>query len=351
MKEALVSVIVPNYNNAKYLRYCYDSILNQTYSNIEVISYDNQSEDESYEIMQEYKKKFKKRGMWMDAGMNKRNVGSAANTARCFGCSEGQYIIYLSSDDAMKPTFIEKGVKVLSANPNVGMVMVHRDEMDEKGNLTKTPPFYNKNCIVPGESQAAVYMMAGIAVPSQVLMTRYTVQCMGRKPINLQIANDWLDNFMGACNGDVAYLKEALCEYRVHSLNDTTASERNLVGIFEHYELINAFTWIGESYGYKKHLERYDEAVRKLGDMCLRYAYKMLKNGEQAVARKYLYLAPVFQEDILNKSIYSSFMDCCNLEGEAFEQGIKELDKLFTAKRTVSYDPPSDYIELKELGN
>lgn len=347
--EPLVSVLITNYNNGKYLEYCYDSVLNQTYKNIEVISYDNQSEDNSYEIMLKYKEKFRKKGIWMDVGIHKRNVGSSENTVRCFKRSEGRYIVFLSSDDAIKPTFIEKCVKVLSSNSNVGMVMVHRDEMDEQGNLSKTAPFYNRNCIIPGESQAAVFMMAGIAVPSQVMMTRYIVGCIAQKPIVMQVAGDWMDNFIAACNGDVAYLKEALCEYRIHTLNDTTASEKNLVGVFEHYQLINAFMWIGESHGYKKHLERYDEAVKKLGDMCLRYAHKMLSARETKIAKRYLYLAPVFKEDILDSELYQAFFHCCNLEGDAFDSAFSELDKSFIAKRMVSYDPPADYIELEGL--
>lgn len=349
--EPLVSVLITNYNNGKYLEYCYDSVLRQTYKNIEVISYDNQSDDNSYEIMLKYKEKFRQQGIWMDAGMNKRNVGSSGNTSCCFGRSEGQYVVFLSSDDAIKPTFIEKCVEVLSSNSNVGMVMVHRDEMDEQGILSKTEPFYNKSCIIPGESQASVFMMAGIAVPSQIMMKRYIVECIARKPIILQVAGDWIDNFISACNGDVAYLKEALCEYRNHALNDTTASEKNLVGIFEHYQLINAFMWIGESYGYKKHLKRYDEAIEKLGDMCLRYAHKMLRNREKKIAKRYLYLAPVFKESILDSELYASFVRCCSLEGEAFDTAFAALEKTFVAKRIISYDPPSDCIELKELDN
>lgn len=45
--------------------------------------------------------------------------------------------------------------------------MVHRSEIDEFGNIHQLPPFYNQNCVVDGESQAAVFMMAGIAIPGQ----------------------------------------------------------------------------------------------------------------------------------------------------------------------------------------
>lgn len=346
MKDPLVSIIIANYNYGKYLPYCYESVLNQTYKNIEVISYDNHSQDDSFEIMQEYRKKFQEKGIWMDIGMQKRNLGSAGNIVRCYHRSEGAYVTYLSSDDAMKPTFVEKCVEVLSSKNSVGMVMVHRDEVDQNGNLAQTPPFYNRSCVVPGESQASVFMMAGIAVPSQVMMKRNIVDFIMRKPFSLQVAADWMDNFMAACHGDVAYIKDALCEYRVHTGNETSGSERNLIGIFEHYQLINGFMWIGESYGYKKHLLRYDEAVEKLGDMCLRYAHKMLNNGEMRTARRYLYLAPVFKENIIDGDQYKMFWDCCNSTDVEFNKKLKRINERYEAKRTVSYDPPADSIDL-----
>lgn len=55
-KQPLVSILIPNYNYAKYLQHCLDSVVNQTYKNIEIIIQDNASTDNSYEIMLEYQK-------------------------------------------------------------------------------------------------------------------------------------------------------------------------------------------------------------------------------------------------------------------------------------------------------
>ena len=59
MDKFSVSVIVPNYNNEKYLRQCLDSILSQTYSIKELIIYDDCSTDESRKILKEYAEKYK----------------------------------------------------------------------------------------------------------------------------------------------------------------------------------------------------------------------------------------------------------------------------------------------------
>lgn len=343
----LVSIIVPNYNYANYLETCLESILNQTYENIEVIFRDNASADDSYEIALRYQKKMREKNIYMSCGLNRRNLGSAKNTGLCYSESEGDYVIYLSSDDAMEPTYIEKCVRIMENHTNIGMVMVHRKAMDEHGKITDEAPFYNKNCVIPKESQAAVFMMAGIAVPSQILMRKSTLDKVGAaKPLYMQVANDWLDNFMLSMFADVAYIKEPLCLYRTHTGNETTGSERNLVGIFEHYLLVNAFVWISESYHMTKPASRYSESVNKLAGMCLRYAIKMFQNHENEIAEKYLFLAPVFDKQILSNDTYTALKKCVYLEDKELECEIENICDRYHTKRSISYDPPEDAVEI-----
>lgn len=54
MRNPLISIIVPVYNVEKYLRDCLDSLINQTYQNIEIICFNDASTDKSLEILQEY---------------------------------------------------------------------------------------------------------------------------------------------------------------------------------------------------------------------------------------------------------------------------------------------------------
>lgn len=178
-------------------------------------------------------------------------------------------------------------------------------------------------------------------------MRKSTLEKVGAaKPMNLQVANDWLDNFMLSMFADVAYIKEPLCLYRTHSGNETTGSERNLVGIFEHYLLVNAFVWISESYQMKKPAARYLESVKKLAGMCLRYAIKMFQNHENEIAEKYLLLAPVFDKQIISDDIYTALRKCITYKGEELENELEKICSKYHTKRTVSYDPPEDSIEI-----
>lgn len=349
MKKPLVSILIPNYNYGKYLRYCMDSVLNQTYENIEVIIQDNASTDESYQIIKEYEQRSisGEISLYINAGRNKRNVGSDNNSTICLNRAEGKYIMFLSSDDAIKPTFVEQCVRIMEEEHSVSMVMVHRDEIDDEGNIYHTPPFYNKSFVINGEAQAAVFMMAGIAVPTQVLMRRESRDdTLKYRFYQMQVAGDWYSNFLMACVGDIAYVKEPLCEYRVHRGNETNESEKRLLGIFEHFVIINAFDATARSLGMHKPQKRYSDAIKKLGSMCLRYTLKMLENNELEIARRYLHLCLVFDEKLQEDERYQRLWEIVN----ALERK-KLLEKYkadFVLERTVSYDPPEGYQEIRE---
>jgi len=105
MNRPLVSIIIPNYNKAPYIREAIESALNQTYKNIEVIVVDDGSTDQSREIIKSFGKKIKAYFL----------PHKNANVARNFGFkkSKGEYIQFLDSDDIILPEKIEKQVEAL----------------------------------------------------------------------------------------------------------------------------------------------------------------------------------------------------------------------------------------------
>lgn len=106
------SVIVPIYNTEKYLKQCIDSLLNQTYLNIEIILVDDGSKDSSLSICLEYQKKY----------LNKIHVITQQNkgvsAARNLGIkyATGDYIIFVDSDDFCSENMIEEVNKVINQN-------------------------------------------------------------------------------------------------------------------------------------------------------------------------------------------------------------------------------------------
>lgn len=346
-KLPLVSVCIPNYNYGRYLENCLESLLAQTYPNFEVYFRDNNSTDNSFEIALGYRQRFQERGIYFNVASNKRNVGSDKNSSLILRDLEGEFIYTLASDDAVAPTFLEECVKVFMRYPNVATVIVHRQEIDDNNKIYDTPPFYNQSCVIDGESQAAVYMMAGIAIPGQRIFRNSVMRPIARYKRIFNVAGDWYDNFLVSLVGDVAHINKPLCQYRVHMGNETNESEKNLLGIFEHYQLINSFKDTAKAFGYKKVIDRYDKAVEKLGNMCLRYTLKMLKCGEIDAAYRYLLLAPVFKRNIVKEDVYQELMGLINTNKDELDDHIGLLEAKYNFGRTVSYDPPEGFRPLE----
>ena len=108
MNTPRVSVIIPVYNVEKYIGKCVDSVLRQSYENIEVILVDDGSTDGSPSICDEYAKKDKRVKV-----IHKENggVSSARNTA--LECCIGELVMFVDSDDFVSELFCEKAVEAI----------------------------------------------------------------------------------------------------------------------------------------------------------------------------------------------------------------------------------------------
>lgn len=98
-----ISVLVPVYNSEKYLRKCVDSILKQTYENIELILVNDGSTDSSYEIMENYKEKDERvKAIHID----NKGVANARNVL--LDNATGVYYTYVDSDDWIEPDYLQE---------------------------------------------------------------------------------------------------------------------------------------------------------------------------------------------------------------------------------------------------
>jgi glycosyltransferase involved in cell wall biosynthesis len=94
-----VSVCIPNFNYGNYIGETIDSVLNQDYKDVEVLISDNNSTDNSWEVIQEYVKKDAR----VKAHQNVTNLGFAGNLDPASANASGDVMILLSSDDVMNP--------------------------------------------------------------------------------------------------------------------------------------------------------------------------------------------------------------------------------------------------------
>ncbi|MFH0925067.1 MAG: glycosyltransferase family 2 protein [bacterium] len=111
-----VSICIISFNSLKYLPYCLEAILNQTYPNIEIITIDNTSTDGSIELLEnKYKDKVR-------LIRNVTNLGYAGGINISIKQAEGEYIMPCNPDLFMTPSFVEEMVKLIEKSKDIGMV-------------------------------------------------------------------------------------------------------------------------------------------------------------------------------------------------------------------------------------
>ena len=110
--EPKVSVIIPVYNTEKYIRFCLDSVVNQTMKDIEIICVDDASEDNSRIILEEYAKQDDR----IKLVFHNKNLGTL--TARKHGSeiASGKYMMFLDSDDEFTLDACEKAYNAIENN-------------------------------------------------------------------------------------------------------------------------------------------------------------------------------------------------------------------------------------------
>lgn len=114
--EPLVSVIVPSYNHSKYLAQCINSILQQTYKNIQLVVLDDGSSDNSPEILEMLNKEY---GFQL---VLKANEGLCATVNRGLIIAQGEFIVIFASDDIMPPNRISEQVQMMRQCPELDII-------------------------------------------------------------------------------------------------------------------------------------------------------------------------------------------------------------------------------------
>lgn len=135
-----VSVIMPLYNVEKYLEKCVDSILNQTYTNFEIIMCDDCSSDNTLKKAYELAKK----DCRIIVLENHENLKAAATRNKCIEHSTGKYVLIQDADDYSDKTRMEKEVNILENNPEFSFVSSAIYRFNENGIWGEYNPWSEK---------------------------------------------------------------------------------------------------------------------------------------------------------------------------------------------------------------
>lgn len=177
--KPLVSVIIPNYNHARFLSDAISGVLGQTYQNFEIIVVDDGSTDNSREVAEQFDDKIQY--------IYQRNAGLSAARNTGIRAAKGSLIGVLDADDMYEPTFISTLVAVLESNPDADGVYCGYQFVDQDNNLL--PQIENRP--VPSDELYDALLDGNFFVPESIFLQRYVYDDVGLFDEALRACEDW----------------------------------------------------------------------------------------------------------------------------------------------------------------
>lgn len=239
----MVSVILPTYNHAPYLKQRIDSILNQTYQDFELIILDDCSPDNSREVIESYRNN----SHISHIVYNETNSGSTFKQwKKGFDLTKGEYIWIAESDDYADITFLEKAMASIQKYNSV-YCFSQTTIVDKNNNIVmKQPPILPENTITLDKfTKEYLLFSTPICNASMVVFRKDALDNTVWKHItDFRYSGDWLlwGCFSGDANTTVSEVKEYLNFFRTHSVNVSNKSEMNGLGIIEGYKVSRIIT-------------------------------------------------------------------------------------------------------------
>lgn len=223
MSDRLVSVVIPNYNYARFLPEAIDSVLAQTYRAVEIIVVDDGSKDESAQVLQRYDGRVK--------AILQANAGVSAARNTGIRASRGEAVAFLDSDDAWDSTKLERQMQHLET-PSVGLVHTGVEYVDSAGRRLGLDVHGAEGRIL---RRHALFRSPTVRSGSTALVRRSLFDQVGLFDEALSTSADWdmWRRLGGAC--EVRMIAAPLTKYRLHD----GAMHRN-VAAFEK-DMLRAF--------------------------------------------------------------------------------------------------------------
>lgn len=201
------SILIANYNNGKYFKDCYNSLINQTYENWEAIIVDDASTDNSIEIIQSLIKDDPRFRIYH----NSINQGCGFTKRECMEYANGEICAYLDPDDALYPEAIEKIIQEFTVQNYIvasySQMMLCNDALVPDKVFASTKQIYNDRYFFNCPIQFAHFF----AFKKDTYLKTSGINPELKSAVDQDLYLKILEH------GDVKYIKEPLYFYRLHA--------------------------------------------------------------------------------------------------------------------------------------
>ena len=225
MQIVEVSVIIPNYNHARFLKKRIDSVLEQTYRNFEIIILDDHSDDDSRAVIETYRSNEKVAHIIY----NEVNSGSTFKQwKKGLELATGKYIWIAESDDYAAVEFLEELVKPFKENTNVVISFCRSAHVDDNGDfmgltlhadeLDNTK--WTKNYVEKGHVEITRYLKYRNTIPNaSAVLFKKPVDIDAMLSVEMKFCGDWLfwQRMLQQPGALIAYSSEVMNFFRTHA--------------------------------------------------------------------------------------------------------------------------------------
>jgi glycosyltransferase involved in cell wall biosynthesis len=209
-------VVVPSFNNAGFIEATMDSILSQTYQDLELVVADHSSSDGTWQRLEPYAADPRVRLLRTDPG-----GGAPRNWARVTEAARGELLKLVCGDDIIYPDCLQAQVEAMDANPSVVLVAARRDLIDARGTMVLAGRgLAGLTGTVPGRAAARHTVVAGANIfgePACVLIRRQTLQDAGGWDGRHPFVIDESTYVNVLLRGDFLGIEEPLAAFRLSS--------------------------------------------------------------------------------------------------------------------------------------
>jgi glycosyltransferase involved in cell wall biosynthesis len=249
-----VSVVVPNYNYARYLDERFRSILDQSYTDYELIFLDDASQDDSVTLARQ---KYGDRISRFEANtVNSGNPFTQWN--RGVRLARGEFVWIAEADDLCSAAYLERTVHALEQSPRTGLAYCHTLPVDEAGRVIDAgyyqwyvgeldPTRWRSDFSNNGREEVRCYLSRKNTITnvSGVVFRREAYVAAGYAPEHMRMCGDWLMYCRVLHDWDVAYIAEPLNCHRQHAAKHTHNAVLDLT-YFD--EFLRVQQYVGETF-------------------------------------------------------------------------------------------------------
>ncbi|WP_042720198.1 glycosyltransferase [Flavobacterium sp. B17] len=202
------SILIANYNNGKYFKDCFQSLLSQNYQNWEAVIIDDVSTDDSIEVI----KKMVENDNRFRIYHNKNNSGVGVTKSRLIELAEGEICGFVDPDDAILPTAISSSIEIYQKKPDVVLTYSLFTKCDE--NLNPKDVFNGGKQVV---NQSPYFFNNPIEIAHFVTFKKKIYNQTEKMDTSMKIAEDQDLYLKMYEKGKVYFINESNYLYRMHS--------------------------------------------------------------------------------------------------------------------------------------